>query len=198
MTQEFDDEPLPWDEPESEARPVDEAVRLRRKLKLELIKVYADNRSMQQDLVHLDIRDQPLATLMLMPLAEVAWVDGALEEAEKNAIVKAASALVPDHGAETRRILNHWVEERPRPEALEAWRWYVGAYFREVGQQERQAFRQQIMESAHAVAEATGGFFGLGNKISKLERMVIAELEQAMSYTVRMWALPENPRESAR
>ena len=153
---------------------------------------------MQQDLVPLDSRGQSLATLMLMPLAEAAWVDGALEEAEKSAIVKAASALVPDHSAETRRILNHWVEERPRPEALEAWRWYVGAYFREVGQDERQAFRQQIMESALVVAEATGGFFGLGNKISKPERIVIAELEQTMSYTVRMWALPENLGESAR
>lgn len=43
------------------------------------------------------------------------------------------------------------------------------------------------MESARVVAEATGGFFGLGNKISKPERLVIAELEQTMSYTVRMW-----------
>jgi hypothetical protein len=30
---------------------------------------------MQQDLVPLDSRGQSLATLMLMPLAEVAWVD---------------------------------------------------------------------------------------------------------------------------
>lgn len=37
------------------------------------------------------------------------------------------------------------------------------------------------------VAEATGGFFALGNKISKPERLVITELEQTMSYTVRMW-----------
>ena len=63
---------------------------------------------------------------------------------------------------------------------------------------ERQAFRQQIMESARAVAEATGGFFALGNKISKPERLVITELEQTMSYTVRMWALPENLGESVR
>lgn len=75
MTQELHDEPLRWEELESEAKPVDEAVRLWRKLKLELTKVYADNRSMQQDLVPLDSRDQSLATLMLMPLAEVAWAD---------------------------------------------------------------------------------------------------------------------------
>ena len=193
MTQELHDEPLRWEEPESEAKPVDEAVRPWRKLKLELTKVYADNRSMQQDLVPLDSRDQPLATLMLMPLAEAAWVDGALEAAEKSAIVKAASALVPDHSAETRRILNHWVEERPRPEALVR---------RGLLQRSRPGREASVQTTDHGIsvrgAEATGGFFSLGNKIPKPERIVIAELEQTMSYTVRMWALPENLGESVR
>jgi hypothetical protein len=43
------------------------------------------------------------------------------------------------------------------------------------------AFSRNLMERTRSIAEATGGFFGLGNKISESERRALAELEEVFA-----------------
>jgi hypothetical protein len=44
---------------------------------------------------------------------------------------------------------------------------------------ERESLKQQILGRARSVAEATGGFLGLGSKISSEEEIILAELAKA-------------------
>jgi hypothetical protein len=45
--------------------------------------------------------------------------------------------------------------------------------------QARQRLRDEVMGRARAVAEAAGGFLGLGRKVSAAEEAVLRELAQA-------------------
>jgi hypothetical protein len=53
------------------------------------------NEDVLQKLVELDIRPDVIASLALVPLVEVAWADGEIDEKEKAAILKADSEFFP-------------------------------------------------------------------------------------------------------
>ena len=79
MSQSLDEnEPLPWDDVESEN--LDPGVRLRRKLKATLLRHYMQDGKTIQHLISLDISDESLAALSMIPLVEVAWADGTIKK----------------------------------------------------------------------------------------------------------------------
>ncbi len=45
----------------------------------------------------------------------------------------------------------------------------------------KQALKEQVIGHARGVAEAAGGFLGLGSKVSSKEKAVLDDLEQAFS-----------------
>jgi hypothetical protein len=47
--------------------------------------------------------------------------------------------------------------------------------------QAKQALKQDLLGRARVVAEAAGGFLGLGTRISSAEQAVLTELEQAFA-----------------
>ena len=49
-----------------------------------------------------------------------------------------------------------------------------------LGEAERRAVHSRMIELARGVAEAAGGFLGLGSKVSPAERAVLEELERAL------------------
>jgi hypothetical protein len=48
-----------------------------------------------------------------------------------------------------------------------------------LGESERESLKNQILGRARSVAEATGGFLGLGSRISNEEEIILAELAKA-------------------
>ena len=175
-----DNEPLPWDEAPVET--ADPGVKLRRKLKAELLGHYMRDGKAIQHLLALDISDESLAALSLIPLVEVAWADGSIDRKEKDAIVTAARNLAPAHDTATCELLDHWLTHRPDGVVLEAWHRYVGAYTQTLGAIARDAFKQQLLYAARTVAESAGGVLGRGNRVSKLERLVLEDLCLAMPH----------------
>ena len=116
-----------------------------------------------------------LAALALVPLVAVAWADGKLDDAEREAIVRAAEqARVGD---ENRVLLDGWLSAAPDAALLEAWKGYVGSLRDAMEAGAYAALRERIVGGARQVAESAGGFLGLGNKISASEAAVLEELE---------------------
>ena len=79
------------------------------------------------------------------------------------------------------RLLNRWLEERPTEKILDAWRNYAQALARELDEASLEVFRQSTLGRARRVANASGGIFGLGEKISDNERHVLHDLANALT-----------------
>jgi hypothetical protein len=119
------------------------------------------------------------AALSLIPLVEVAWANGAVDAKERSAVLSFAAANGLSRGGVGLALLDSWLGHRPDGRLLQAWGEYVVDLCSRLSPSERQAFREEVMSRARAVAEAAGGLLGLGSKISPEEEVVLAELEKA-------------------
>ena len=130
-----------------------------------------------EHLIALDIGPDALTALTLVPLIEVAWADGSVDAREREAILEAASSSGLGKGSSSARLLEGWLQERPEPDVLAAWKEYVSALLATLSADAKEALKKDLLGRAHAVAEAAGGFMGLGNKVSKSEQAVLEDLE---------------------
>ena len=119
-----------------------------------------------------------VAALGLVPLVEVAWADREIHEREREAVMRAAGEEGAAAGSAAHDLLVTWLDRRPGRDLLDAWKGYVGALVESLDLEERQALRDGILARARGVAEAAGGFLGVG-KVSDAEERKLAELEAA-------------------
>ena len=77
------------------------------------------------------------------------------------------------------QMLQRWLQRKPDASLLELWKGYVTALARTLSEAARIALKADLLGRARAVAQATGGLLGLGNKVSKSEQAVLSELEEA-------------------
>jgi hypothetical protein len=132
-------------------------------------------------LIELNIDAEAWAAMAVVPLVFVAWADGQIQVDERRVILEAAR----DAGIQTQDgrypLLEHWLDHRPSAEMLEAWKHYIESLSKQMAKEESERLKHDLLDTAHRVAQAVGGFLGLGNKISAGERAVLKELEQAFS-----------------
>lgn len=129
-------------------------------------------------LVELGIEPDTLLALRLVPLVEVAWADGHLDERERRAILEALAAAGLAPGSPARTLVEGWLTEPPPPALWEAWAAYTRALCARLAPGERQRLRTTVLDQARAVARAAGGFLGLG-RISPEEEERLRAIEQA-------------------
>lgn len=130
-------------------------------------------------LVDLGIGAETLAAMTLVPLVEVAWADAKMDAKEREAILKGAEAAGVERGTPAFALLEDWLVNRPPPRLLAAWRDYIGALCEEMLPENRKELKREVLARAKAVAEAAGGFLGMGSKMSAEEKQVYAILETA-------------------
>lgn len=131
-------------------------------------------------LLEMGINAETVLAMMLLPLARVAWADGAVEAKERAAILKAAAERGVGEGSPPYDLLQAWLEHKPGESICTAWERYVEATWPQLTSEEKDQFRQRLLGLARGVAEAAGGFLGLGSKISAAEEAVLAEIEAAL------------------
>ena len=134
-----------------------------------------------EHLIALDIGSDTLVALSLVPLVEVAWADGNVDDKERQAILAAAEAAGLEKEGASGELLNRWLAEKPDRELLATWKEYVSALSKSLSGERRDALKQGLLRRARAVAEASGGVLGLGSKVSKSEQAVLDEFEQVFS-----------------
>jgi hypothetical protein len=121
-----------------------------------------------------------LAAVSLAPLVLVAWADRTLEDKERSAVLKEASAsgLVP--GSPEMELVESWLRERPPGTLLETWAAYAKGVAEALDDGRRAEFRESIISRAKAVAGAAGGFAGM-NRVSAAEKEVLDQVEAALA-----------------
>jgi len=131
-----------------------------------------------QKLVDLDVKPQTVASLALIPLIEVAWADGSVDEKEKNVVLKGAAKYVFGESQIDHDLLETWLDRKPGPELLAAWAQYVSELCGRLSAGEREKMRSEILDDIVKVARSSGGFLGIG-AISKKEKEMILGLKRA-------------------
>ncbi|MBL8892721.1 MAG: hypothetical protein JNL67_22275 [Planctomycetaceae bacterium] len=130
------------------------------------------------ELLGLGINDETVSALALFPLVWVAWADGAVESAERTAVLKAASEAGIESRSAAAALLEEWLKKAPGEEVATAWVDYVQALKAAAGLGTFQRIKQSVLERAYQVADSAGGILGLG-RVSAKERGVLQRLERA-------------------
>lgn len=139
------------------------------------------NSQILKRLVELDIHADLLASLTVVPLVEVAWADGSVQEKERAAILKGAEGSGFGRGTVDYVLLEEWLKNRPPPAMLEAWMHYMRGLCEILTPAERAELKTDLLSRAHTVAEAAGGFLGLTSKVSPEEKAAIATMESVFA-----------------
>ena len=131
-----------------------------------------------EKLIALEIGPETLTTLIGVPLIEVAWADGRMDEKERTKLFEyAEKAGVRQKGLDP-KIMSAWLKKKPNPALLQAWRQYVQTLCKELDTHEREALRDEVLADARSIAEAAGGILGLGS-VSAEEKAMLKTLEEA-------------------
>lgn len=138
-----------------------------------------DDAALVDRLVELGLGVETVVAFGLVPLVEVAWADGEIQANERHAILRALEAKGAERGGIAFQLVENWLNHRPGPELMGAWRHYAEALAESLDEDRLAALKRGVMEQTRAVAEAAGGFLGLGSKVSDAERRVLEELEKA-------------------
>jgi hypothetical protein len=136
------------------------------------------NTAILDRLIQLGIHPQTMAALAIVPLAEVAWADGALDAKEEQAILDRAAKSGVAPGSTSHELLKSWLERRPEPRLLTAWIHMIQGISESLTAEQVEALRAGLVERVRAVASASGGVLGVG-KISSAEAEMIRQLESA-------------------
>jgi hypothetical protein len=136
------------------------------------------NTAILDRLVELGIHPETMAALAIVPLAEVAWADGAIDPKEEQAILDRAakSGVVP--GSSGYDLLKSWLERRPDAKLLTAWIHMMQGINESLTAEQVEGLRAGLVERVRAVATASGGVLGVG-KVSTAEAEMIRQLESA-------------------
>lgn len=127
-------------------------------------------------LMELGIHAETVAALAIVPLVEVAWADGALDAKERRTVVDGAG--VPRASA-AGALLDAWLDRRPDPKLLTAWTQFVQGMCEQLDADGAERLKTGVLERARAVANASGGIFGIGSKVSRSEAEMLTTLEAA-------------------
>jgi hypothetical protein len=130
-------------------------------------------------LIEMNVQLDVLATLSIIPLIEVAWADGKVDEEERDAVLRGAESYGILKSQIGYGLLEQWLGHRPPAGLLESWIYYIRGLCPLLSGAERETLKADLIQRARAVAEATGGPIGKKSKISLREHDVLAKLESA-------------------
>jgi hypothetical protein len=131
------------------------------------------------ELAGLGIRVDTLAALTLIPLIEVAWVDGEMDERERNAVLEAAVNTGIEHGSTSYRLLEIWMMEQPPPDLTVAWQEFIRALSKQLPGEKADRLAANLLGRARDVAAAAGTALDRSPHVSSVEESCLAELQKA-------------------
>lgn len=131
------------------------------------------------ELAGLGIRVETLSALTLIPLIQVAWADGEMDERERAAVLEAAAVIGLETDSTSYRLLEIWTLEAPPPDLTNAWRAFVKALQGQLESGEAKRLAKNLLGRAERVAKAAGDRLDRSPHVSEVERRCLDELRAA-------------------
>ena len=125
---------------------------------------------------------ETVRVLHLTPLLRVAWVDGRISKEEKFDILEAARLHGVEPASRAHRLLESWLDHQPSDSVFRRSLRAVRAVLHAMEPEQKHARKLGLLSLCTKVASASGGFFGLGAKISAAERAVLAEIARELEH----------------
>jgi len=138
-----------------------------------------DDPGLLGELASLGIRADTLAALTLIPLIEVAWVDGVMDERERDAALRGAVSTGLPVRSPSYELLRLWIRERPAPLLTKVWKEYIGALCARLSATEVARLEANVLGRAKRVAAAAGDALDRAPHVSREEEALLDELRLA-------------------
>lgn len=132
--------------------------------------------SVLKELAGLGIRVETLSALTLIPLIQIAWADGEMDERERGAVLEAAAVIGLESDSTSYRLLQIWTLEEPPPDLLNAWKAFVAALKTRLEPGEVKRLAHNLLERAERVAKVAGDALDRTPHISEVESRCLVEL----------------------
>jgi hypothetical protein len=137
------------------------------------------NEAILRKLTELNIQVEVLATLSIIPLVEVAWADGIIDDKEREAILQEAESFGIFEGQVNRSLFEHWLRNQPPKEMIESWIYYMQGLCQLLSESERRALKSDLLQRVRKVVEAEGGKPGAKSKVLRRKEDALLRLERA-------------------
>lgn len=128
------------------------------------------------DLQDLGFTRETVSLLHLAPLVRVAWADGEVQRNEREQLIQIARLRGIAEGSKADKQLAKWLEESPSEEFFAQTLRIVHAMIDAMPPVHGEAARRDLVAFCIAIASASGGILGLGDKISDEERGAITQI----------------------
>lgn len=129
------------------------------------------------DLADMGFNPKTFALLQLVPFVQVAWVDGEVSDKERDLVLDIASLRGVSKGSVAHDLLATWLTQPPSARFFRTCLAGIRAVLRHRSPREATALRRELIWYATRVAGASGGFLGLGSRISDKERSLLTQLD---------------------
>jgi len=146
-------------------------------------KLQVDNPELLKKIVDLGMTLETGAAFILSPLVEIAWADGAVTQAERDAVLRIAESRGVASDSPDMKLLLQWLAKRPSDEifhlAIEAIK--VGTSVLPPAEAKQRVTK--MVAACNEVAEAAGGLrklLGLHGRVSPGERTVLNEIAKCL------------------
>jgi hypothetical protein len=126
-----------------------------------------------KELEALGFTPETVDLLPFVPLVQVAWAQGDVDDAERKLLIRLARTRGIAEGSAADRQLADWLAHRPSADVFARATRLVRAVLQSPAQQTMTA--DDLVKYSESIAEASGGVFGL-KRISPEERAVIEAL----------------------
>lgn len=122
------------------------------------------------ELAELGFTPETVKLLPLMPVLEVAWAEGGVTDAERKLVIDVARAREIEAGSPADAQLAEWLDRRPDDSVFRRANRLINALF--ASEARFTLTPDDIIKSSEAIAEASGGLFGI-RRVSSDERATL-------------------------
>ena len=126
-----------------------------------------------RELAELGFTTETVKLLPLLPIIETAWAEGGVSGSERKMVVNLARARGMAAGSAADEQLVEWLDRRPDEALFRSARRLISALFAEGGRFDLTP--DDLLEYCEAIAEASGGLFGIG-RVSSEERATLERI----------------------
>jgi|SRR5688572_2518899 len=137
-----------------------------------------DDPEMLRELQKLGFTPDTVALLPLVPVLQVAWADGSVAPAERDAILKLAQTRGIADGSAAHHQLKAWLADRPSSDVFTSATRLIRAIL-DAPAGDKQLSADDLVGYAESIASASGGLFGL-RSISPEERAMLTSLAEQL------------------